>query len=103
MLEKILDKIRTHSRRNEIEFTYHSIEEMEEENIIPNEVIEAIQDGFILENYPEHKRGACCLICGFTRLKRPLHIVCTTSLKITIIITVYEPKLPKFITPIKRR
>ena len=33
---------------------------------------------------------------------RYLHIVCTTSLGLATIITVYEPKLPKWVTPFKR-
>jgi hypothetical protein len=75
---------------------------MEEENIRPKDVIEAILNGLILENYPVHKRGPCCLVCGYTKENRPLHIVCTTNLSSTIIITVYEPKMPKFLSPTKR-
>ena len=54
------------------------------------------------ENYATHRRGACCLVGGTTRAGRPLHIVCTTAQPVLVIITVYEPKPPKWITPIQR-
>jgi hypothetical protein len=76
---------------------------MVEEDILLDEVLEAIVTGQILENYPQHRRGACCLLYGLTQAGRPLHIVCTTVRPVLIIITVYQPKLPKWITPTQRR
>jgi hypothetical protein len=40
------------------------------------------------------------LIEGITG--RPLHVVCTTGKPLLIVITVYEPKLPKWLTPARR-
>jgi Domain of unknown function (DUF4258) len=53
-------------------------------------------------HYPDHRRGACCLLCGYTDSGRPLHLVCTTLQSPVILITVYEPKLPKWETPTQR-
>ena len=72
------------------------------ESILLSEVLEAIASSQLLENYPERRRGACCLTLGHTRAGRPLHIVCTTEAPLLIIITVYEPKPPKWVTPTKR-
>jgi len=76
---------------------------MGEESITLDEVLEAIQEAQILENYPEHRRGACCLINGRTGRNRPIHIVCTTAQPPVIIITVYEPKPPKWVTQTQRK
>jgi len=100
--QEIIELIRQNINSNDLRFTLHAQSRMEEENIRPKDVIEAMLNGLILENYPEHKRGPCCLVCGYTKENRPLHIVCTTSLSSTIIITVYEPKMPKFLSPTKR-
>jgi hypothetical protein len=75
---------------------------MVEEDIKLNEVLEAISSGEILENYPEHKRGPCCLVNGIANNDENIHIVCTTSLPLLVIITVYKPKYPKWITPTER-
>jgi hypothetical protein len=75
---------------------------MVEEDISYDQVREVLSLPQILENYAEHKRGSCCLICGRTSSGRFIHIVCTTSLEVAIIITVYEPKPPKWVTPFER-
>ncbi|MEX0701430.1 MAG: DUF4258 domain-containing protein [Planctomycetales bacterium] len=82
--------------------TQHVQQEMIEEGISLDEVLEAVGCGEIVENYPHHRRGACCLLHGTTAGGRPLHVVCTTSKPLLIMITVYEPKPPKWITPTER-
>ena len=90
------------SAREALRVTQHAQQEMTEENIVLEEALKAIRSGKIIENYPEHRRGPCCLICGYTRQQRPLHVVTTTKGPILILITVYEPKPPKWITPTQR-
>ena len=65
--------------------------------------LESIRSGQILENYPEHRRGPCCLLLGYTGDQRPLHVVSTTAQPVLVLITVYEPKPPKWVTPTQRR
>ena len=101
--ETVLERMRAQAGAEDMRITQHAQQEMTEENITLDEVLEAITVGQILENYPEHRRGACCLLNGFTSSDRPLHIVCTTARPKLIIITVYEPKPPKWITPTQRR
>ena len=99
----MLDKMRAQARATNIRVTQHAQQEMTEEQVSLDEVQEAVSRGNILENYPQHRRGACCLVCGITRSGRALHVVCTTTLPFLIIITVYEPTLPKWVTPLRMR
>lgn len=73
-----------------------------EEDIALHDVLCALRKGTVVENYPDHKRGPCCLVYGQNHTGRNLHVVCTTSLDLAIIITVYEPKLPKWKDPFTR-
>lgn len=102
-VEAVLKRIHAQVVVENIRITQHAQQEMVEEDITLDEVLEAIATGQILENYPEHRRGACCLLNAFTQKGRPLHIVCTTARPVLIIITVYEPNLPKWIKPTQRR
>lgn len=102
-LETILERIRAQATAENIRITQHAQQEMAEENITLDEVLQAIATAEILENYPEHKRGPCCLLNGVTDHGRPVHIVCTTAQPVLIVITVYEPKPPKWVTPTQRR
>ena len=100
--EGLLEKIRAQVRQGLVRITQHAHQEMAEEDITWEEVEQAIASAQLLENYPRHRRGACCLICGYTADGRPLHVVCTTSRPMLIIITVYEPRPPKWVTPVQR-
>jgi hypothetical protein len=97
-----MESLRALVRSESVRITVHAHQEMVEEGVGMNDVLEAITAGDIIEDYPTHRRGACCLVGGATRAGRPLHIVCTTEQPILVIITVYEPKPPKWITPVQR-
>jgi hypothetical protein len=62
----------------------------------------AVARGQILENYPDAKRGPCRLIGGDGGQGRHLHLVVTTDQPPPVIITVDEPKPPKWVTPTRR-
>ena len=99
----MLDRIQAQARVGDLRVTQHAQQEMTEEQISLDDVLEAISQGIVLEDYPQHRRGACCLVYGRTRAGRAVHVVCTSAQPTLIIITVYEPKLPKWITPRQRR
>ena len=102
-LDRILARIHSHAAAGSHRIPQHAHTGMVEEGIGLEEVAEALRRGEILEHYPEHRRGACCLVSGATNLGRPLHVVCTTSQPLLILITVYEPRPPKWVTPRERR
>lgn len=85
-----------------VRVSLHANREMVAEGIMLAEIYEAIASGEVLEDYPEHRRGACCLLYGVTGGGRHLHVVCTTANPLLVIITVYEPKPPKWATPTQR-
>ena len=66
-LEAALERIRAQADMENLRITQHAQQEMVEESIAFDEVLEAIATGQILENYPEHRRGACCLLNGLTQ------------------------------------
>ena len=95
---RIIEQIRS----GQVRFTLHAHQEMAAEDFTLADVLEGLAASEPLENYPEHKRGACALFGGVALDGRPIHIVCTTELSVLIVITVYEPKPPKWLTPTQR-
>jgi hypothetical protein len=102
-LDAVEEFIRHTARTEQIRVTVHAQQEMVEEEVKLELVLQVLSSGTVLENYPDHQRGACCLVNGTTWNGRSLHVVCTTTSPVLIIITVYEPKLPKWVTPTQRR
>ena len=98
----ILARLRAQAEADAVRVTLHGHQEMVAEDISFGEVRDVLLNATLLENYPSHKRGACCLVCARTSHRRYVHVVCTTSLETAIIITVYEPKPPKWRTPFER-
>lgn len=101
--ERILHRIQVQLSAGNLRITQHAQQEMVEEDISLDDLLETISHGQILEDYPQHRRGACCLLSGRTSAGRAIHLVCTTAQPTLIIITTYEPKLPKWITSTRRR
>lgn len=62
-----LERIQEQARNENARVTQHAQEEMTEETATLDDVLEAVIHGTILEHYPKHQRGACCLLGGLTR------------------------------------
>ena len=66
-------------------------------HISPNEVLQALSNGRIIEDYPSDYPFPSCLVFGCTVQNRKLHIVCSIVNDDTLtIITAYEPDLNKW-------
>lgn len=99
----VLDTIRAQADRDVLRVTPHAQREMLEEAISLDDLLHAISNAGIIENYPNHRRGACCLLHGTDISGRDIHVVCTTAQPVLIIITAYLPRPPKWVTPTQRR
>lgn len=62
------------------------------------QIVDAILDDDVLEQYPDTGRGESCLILGFVG-EVPIHVVCGLRENLVIIVTVYVPGPPKFVDP----
>jgi hypothetical protein len=89
-------------------FTEHARKEMEGETrgiITTAEVLDALAGGEIIEEYPNDRPYASCLIVGRTQAGRPLHVVCAPVLgeDKLVIITTYEPEPSRWDPDFRRR
>ena len=88
--------------KDEYYFSRHGDKERRNDNLTIAEVEEALLAGMILEQYKDTGRGDSCLVVGFTKWGKPIHIVCAEMDGLLVIVTVYIPTPPKFINPYKR-
>jgi len=97
-----IDEIIHNIKSDKYIFSNHAEVERKEDELEVVEVEEAIVNGNIIEDYPRDPRGESCLILGFSG-EKPIHVVCGwNSDGWLLIITVYIPKPPKWLTPTKR-
>jgi hypothetical protein len=100
-LDKLIAEIKSKIKFRQYFLSEHAQIERLEEDIDIIEIEEAILNSEIIEDYPEDKRGHSCLIAGYLSNKA-IHVVCGVKQNNLVIITVYLPKLPKWITPKQR-
>ena len=94
--------IRERANKKEFQLTGHAHKERQEEAIKAEEIRKALMNGEILENYPDDPRGPSCLVLGYSG-DRAIHVVCgQTKGGWLLVITVYIPRLPKWINGRKR-
>jgi hypothetical protein len=88
----MIEEIRERVKQNKFEFSQHAVDQSILRQITVQELREAIAQGKIIEDYPNDKYGASCLLLGFTANNRALHIYSSyPSRPLLKIITIYEP------------
>ncbi len=91
---------------NLFEFTKHAVDQSIIQSISVQEVKEAVtaKDSIIIEDYPNDKYGPSCIILGYTKDDRPLHIQCSHPNRPRIrVITLYQPDPDKWIEHRERK
>lgn len=89
----ILREIKNKVASGDYEYSKHTVDQSIIRHISVDEVAEALStSNEIIEDYPDDKYGSSCLLLGFTRTGRPLHIQCSyPDRPILKIVTLYEP------------
>ena len=87
------EEIRSKILRRLYEFSKHAVDQSIIRDISVAEMEEAITGGSeVVEDYPDDKYGPSCLILGFTKAGRALHMQCSyPSRPLIKIVTLYEP------------
>lgn len=92
MANGILEQVRDAASKRLL-FLSHTIRQMARPDrmIMTTEVDQVIKTGEVIEDYPEDVRGHSCLILGFGRNNRAIHVVCAPKAEYLAIITAYIP------------
>ena len=94
----MIEQIRAKIRARQFELSKHAVDQSILRRVSVRELREAIANGEVIEDYPDDKYGPSCLILGFTRAGRPLHVQCSyPSRPLVKVITLYEPDLTRWI------
>ena len=101
---KTLGEIQTLLFSGKFNFSRHAFKRAVERNISELEIREAGKNVKIIEHYPDDKYTPSCLLLGFTKTNRPLHMqVSLADTDLVKIITLYEPSESEWVDFTKRR
>lgn len=101
---KSIGEIRRCLSRREYRLSRHAAVRAIERNIGQSEIAEAGLHARVIEEYPDDKYSPSCLLLGFTRTGRPLHLqVSRADAGAVKIITLYEPRRDDWLDYSRRR
>jgi hypothetical protein len=89
----LIQEIHVKIKQRHYEYSKHAVDQ----SIIRDISVAELEDAMagkseIIEDYPDDKYGSSCLILGYTKGGRPLHIQCSyPSRSLIKIITLYQP------------
>lgn len=88
----MIEKIKKAINLDNIVFKKHALVRMLERRIESSEIIQAIENCSIVEEYHDDRPYPSCLLLGYSG-GRPLHIVLSfdSDMELIYIITIYEP------------
>ena len=101
----LIQEIRVKIKQRHYEYSKHAVDQ----SIIRNISVAELEDAMagkseVIEDYPDDKYGPSCLILGYTKTGRPLHIQCSyPSRPLIKIITLYQPDPEQWINFRARR
>ena len=94
----IIETVRAAVLAGQWAMTRHARERAGKRRIKDGVVALALARGEILEDYPSDPRGPSVLVLGYVGEGQPIHAVCAFDPSGTLlIITVYEPGLPRWL------
>jgi len=93
MIADILEQVRGAGKKSVL-FKQHAIEQMTSPDrmISQQDVMLVIENGEVIEDYPNDPRGHSCLLLGTGEGGRMIHVVCAPKQDHLTIITSYVPE-----------
>jgi len=99
-----MDHVRAAAKKRLL-FLPHAVRQMLRPSrlIHTREVRQVIENGWIIEDYPDDPRGGSCLILGYGDEGRPIHLVCAPREDYLAIITAYLPEAGEWSDDFQKR
>ena len=100
----MIDRVKDAVKNDNIILKKHALVRMLERGIQSDEIIEAILNSVIVEEYYDDKPFPSSLLLGYSGT-RPLHVVVSydTEFKMVYVITIYEPSMELWSSDFKSR
>lgn len=101
-----IDKARIRRRiGTHIKFTEHARLAMKDDNLSSFDVLEALENFEVIEEYHDTKPFPSCLLLCWLKGKKPLHMVCALPehVDMLIIVTIYIPSKEEWLDYRRRK
>lgn len=98
-----IEEIKELCKQSKIKWSTHGLERMQERDISRKDVKNCLENGEIIEDYPEDFPHPSCLVFGYSVNNTVIHVVVGNDGEYIYIITAYIPNTTKFENDLKTR
>lgn len=98
-----IEVLRQFCKNDSIFITNHAMERCRERGIAVKDILSAIMNGEIIENYPDDFPFPSCLVLGKDANGKVIHICMSNEGEASKVITAYYPSLEKWNADFKTR
>ena len=105
-MSRTFERIKELVERHEIKVSDHGYDEIAEDGIFIKDIIVDVNNGVVVEDYPEYPKGPCVLVLEKDRNARPIHVVWGIPkgpLSPAVVVTAYRPDVNMWTDNFTRR